>query len=607
MEPNTPKKRSYFIEEQQVFSRSLLWSIQEQYFAERGVEAWRQGEVPHYVTSHPRMANSYAEIVFAFLRDQDRLAAGDDKLSHQPLYLCELGAGSGRFAFHFLSRLAGLCQQGRVPLTSFCYVLTGLAESNLAFWRQHARFQRFFEEGLLDLALFDINQSQDIHLERCGETIGVGTLQRPLVVIANYLFDSIRQELFYIEQKRCYQCLVSLFTDEEPHLIEPAKLLTHLGYRYDYQALAEAPYQEPYLQALLATYQQTLSKSHLLLPVTGVRCLQRLRKLSQQGLLLLSADKGTYHLSALEGQPPPELVHHQGCFSLSVNYHAFKTFCEQRDGIALLPDSSNSLVIIFCLFVDQPNGYRETISAYQRHVQEFGPDDFYRITRHVRQYLPQMSAQEILAYLRLSFYDSHQFARYLPRLMELVPHLKPNECEVFSEAVDKVWDLYFPLGEELDLAYQIACLLYQMDNYPRALTYFERSIEIYGQHSGTLVNMAVCHQFLEQYEEAASLLRKVLEYDPDNQQAKALLASRLPPPSNVMTSQQANVQGTTSVRPAPAFQAAPFRTQTQWHESLLETYLQRRATASQIIQPKEQRAWGTANWGEAQAIYGGLS
>ena len=181
--------------------------------------------------------------------------------------------------------------------------------------------------------------------------------------------------------------------------------------------------------------------------------------------------------------------------------------------------------------------------------------------------------------------------------MELLPHFKPDQYEAFNEAVDNVWDLYFPLGEKVDLAYQIACLLYEMHNYPRALTYFERSIEIYGPYSGTLVNMAVCHQFLEQYEQADSLLRKVLQHDPDNQEAKTLLASKQPPPSNVMISQKANVQGSTSARPAPAFQAAPFRAQTEGHQSLLETYLRRRATTSQIIQPKlgngEQRAWHT--------------
>src|SRR5437016_12125635 len=96
----------YLLEKQQPFSQSLLWDLQQHYFAERGIEAWRQSEVPHYITSNPTVANCYAEIVFACLRDQNRLTQ-----SSEPLYLCELGAGSGRFAFHFLNRLTRLCEQ----------------------------------------------------------------------------------------------------------------------------------------------------------------------------------------------------------------------------------------------------------------------------------------------------------------------------------------------------------------------------------------------------------------------------------------------------------------------------------------------------------------
>ena len=104
-----------------------------------------------------------------------------------------------------------------------------------------------------------------------------------------------------------------------------------------------------------------------------------------------------------------------------------------------------------------------------------------------------------------------------------MPKLTPYEHQDIDAAVDKVWDLYFPLGEKLDLAHQIACLLYEMDHYAHALTYFERSIEIYGQDTGSLYNMAVCYQFLEQHEQAEALLGQVIKYDPSNEEAQALL------------------------------------------------------------------------------------
>jgi SAM-dependent MidA family methyltransferase len=110
----TDTETLYLLEQRQSFSQSLLWEIQRHYFAARGADAWRSGEVPHYVTSNPVIADAYAEIVFAFRRDRQALFPGDE-----PLYLCELGSGSGRFAFHFLKRLLRLCTRHGVPPLSF--------------------------------------------------------------------------------------------------------------------------------------------------------------------------------------------------------------------------------------------------------------------------------------------------------------------------------------------------------------------------------------------------------------------------------------------------------------------------------------------------------
>lgn len=152
-----------------------------------------------------------------------------------------------------------------------------------------------------------------------GETIAPGSLQRPLVVIANYVFDGVAQDLYYFDAERSFRCLVSLIVDEDPATLSSGDLLGRLQYRYDYELLTEPPYEETYLQELLAEYQRTLTDTHLLFPVTGLRSLQRLKSLSKEGLLVLSADKGDHRLSSLYGKPPPCLIH-QGSFSLSVNY-----------------------------------------------------------------------------------------------------------------------------------------------------------------------------------------------------------------------------------------------------------------------------------------------
>jgi hypothetical protein len=492
MGAHTPR---HVLERRRPFSQSALWDLQRRYFAERGVEAWRRGEVPHYVVSNPRVADSYAEIVFGFLRDRDRLAGAS---ATEPLYVCELGAGSGRFAFHFLRRLAALCGQAGVATASFRYVLTDCVPANLEFWKRHPRFRPFFEAGMLDLALFDVGDSGEIALLGAARTLDAGSLAQPLVVIANYVFDSVPQELFHIDGGRSRQCLVSLAMDEDPGDLDAAQLLERVRCSYACRALETPVYQEPWLEELLDGYRRSLQDTYLLFPAAALRCLERLRALSGQGLLLLSADKGEHRLSALQGDEPPALIHH-GSFSLSVNYHAIKEYCERSGGLAMFPDAQHhSVSVSACLIADRAADHLETRRAYARHVQDFSPDDFYTIATHARPSIGAMSVEEILAYLRLGHYDAHQFGRYLPRLMQLAPQLGRHQHRAVSDAVDRVWDLYFPLGEELDLADVMARLLYEMDDYGGALRYFERSTAIYGPHAGTAANMATCRQLLAQ-------------------------------------------------------------------------------------------------------------
>ncbi|MBE7383702.1 MAG: SAM-dependent methyltransferase [Leptolyngbya sp. SIO1E4] len=512
--------RGYCIANAQPLSQSLLWTLQRDYFTQRGIKAWSQGEVPHYITSNPTIATAYAEIVFANWQDQTQQIT-----SAQSFYLCELGAGSGRFAFQFLTHFTQLCQKYQVPLTHFRYILTDFAQANLDAWERHPQFQPFFQQGILDTARFDINHDDHLTLHHSGKTIRPGTLERPLVVIANYLFDSIPQDLYYIDQGQIHTCLVSLFCQQNPKTLDTATLLEHIELHYDYQP-TDLTRLDPTLQALLRHYKNRLTDTHLLVPTLGLLCLKRLQALSQQGLLLLSADKGKLDLSQLQGNRPPRLVTHYGCFSLSVNYGLFQTLCQQQGGIALMPTIHHSLCVIALIMGHHPERYRHTQWAYDRYVQTFGPDDFFRITKHVRHTLDQTTVADILAYLRLSQYDSHQFNRYLPRLRQLVPDITPQEQIAVLTAIDQVWQRYFPIGEDNDFAFELARFCFQLEDYRRAMNYFEQSIQFHGPQINTLFNMALCCQQLEHSHQANTLLKQVLNLDPDHKQARELLAHR---------------------------------------------------------------------------------
>ena len=519
--PQPEDGKRFVIETARPFGSSLIWQLQHAYYATRGVEAWRHGEVPHYVTSNPSIADSYAEIVLAFWRDRQRLAPHDS----EPLTILELGAGSGRFAFHFLRRLGALCAEAGVPPHAFRYVLSDAADANLDFWRHHPGFESPFADGRLDLARVDLTQPESLALQMSGAPIGPGSLRHPLVVIANYVFDSIPQDLFRFEDGRACAASVSLAIDQDPAGLDAGALLARVAVHYAYDEVMQPPYAEAWLQRLFEEYRRDLRDTHLLFPAAGLRALRRLAGLSAAGLFVLTADKGVHRPAALDVRPRPNLVRH-GSVSLPVNYHAFTRVCIQDGGLALVPSRAHASLAVICLLTMPDAGrHAETQRAYRRHVDDFGPDDFYGIAAHSRNTTATMSVADILAYLRLSRHDGRQLEHYLPRLMELVAELDATARENLIEAVEDVWDMYFPLGEAFDLANGIARLLHAMDDCERAVIFYERSMAIYGPDTGTLCNIAACYRRLGEEARAAAILHKVLEYDPGNDAAAALLAS----------------------------------------------------------------------------------
>src|SRR5690554_4488577 len=127
-------------------SESPIWRMQRQYFEQQGMRAWMEGEVPSYITNNPVLAEAYAELVFGFMRDWARNGGDVTK----PIYVLELGAGSGRFAFYLLKALSFLCQRTTEKLPRFCYIISDLSSSNVEFGIAHERLTPYVEQGMLD-------------------------------------------------------------------------------------------------------------------------------------------------------------------------------------------------------------------------------------------------------------------------------------------------------------------------------------------------------------------------------------------------------------------------------------------------------------------------
>lgn len=501
------------------FSEAPIWELQRTYFEEQGIKAWQSGEVPQYITNNPVIAAAYAGIIFGFLQDRARLGH-----IAEPVTILELGAGSGRLAYHVLKELGELMDYAGIALPPFRYVMSDLPLKNITYWQQHPSLLPFVQQGMLDFARFDATQDGVLHLTQSGITIRPADLRQPLLVIANYFFDSIPQELIYADESKIYECRVSLRFPDEADALAASEMLEKVVPEYHYVRAAEYEQESYPYRDVIELYKQRLEDSHILFPEIGLGCLERLAQLSQDGFVLLTADKGDHRIENWEFAEPPKLIHH-GSFSLTANYHAIQHFFEQKGALTCFTGHHYKNLNVGCiLMLQSPASYANTRLAYRRFVDRFGPDDFFSMKIWFDEHLEQMALSQILAFWRLGRYDAQLFHQSAKRILTLLPDSSEEEMDDIRQGIFIMWTGYYPMNEKHDLALDCGILLYQLDLYEDALVFFERSLKDYEATPEVLYNMAICCYEAGNDAAASDYAHSALALEPEHEGALELLA-----------------------------------------------------------------------------------
>ncbi len=481
------------LEAHKVFSESLIWQINRDYYNEVGLEAWRSGVVPHHMTSNARVGKTYAQLIIGFLKDLVVQGANDEKV-----YIIELGAGHGRLCYHILKYLDHLTEAMEIQLPPYCYILSDIVEADLEFYKDHPQLQDYYQQGKLDYAYFDAVQSQEIHLRYADKTISKKDLLQPLISIGNYFFDSLPNDIFHIKKDQISVCSVALDSTLNPKNLDASTLFKNLRLSYKEDLIDSAFYNDADINQILTDYSKQDFETYLFFPKMGIQCLQNLSALSEQGLMVISMDKGFHELRHLDDRPKPEVILH-GSFSFWVNYHALGKYCNLKGGRSLFPSASTFHMETACfLFLSDKEKYLNTYAAYELGVNDFGPDDINTLKKMAFANVNNIKLIDLIAVFRMSAYDSTVFLKFLPRLKELAKSITNEERERLGQMLHQVWQYYFNIGEPHDLAYTIGGICYDLGYYMEALDYFRSSEKFYGHKVDTFYNRILSYYQLRQ-------------------------------------------------------------------------------------------------------------
>lgn len=405
--------------------------MQRAFYEQRGGDAF--AEIPHEAVDNPWVAAAYARVIRAF----------------GPATILELGAGTGRFA-HSLRRELGDVR----------YVLTDFAQSQLDAWAANPALAGF------EFARYDL-------------TTDPAPVRGPLVVIANYVFDSLPADAFAVRDGVLEECLVEVG--------EPFELL------YTRRPTTPEHYGDPDLDALLEHYRTNLGDTVVTIPRVALDALRKLREAAGNRLLVLAADKAFSTEEALAYREAPQPARHSGAFSLMVNFHALGLYTRAGGGVFLHGGDRHAAIDVGAFVF----GESREVEAAHAELARFGPGDLATLSAGVERVADGLTVAELVALLRLSGWDATTLHAVLGPLREQAADADPATQEDLREALLEIDERHFPIPGEPDLPFAIGLLLYELQDYEDAIAYFEASLEQHGPDPATEKNIELCEAMLD--------------------------------------------------------------------------------------------------------------
>ncbi len=512
------------LEEGKPLSQSKVWKLQAEFYASQGPEAWIKGIVPQYITTNPYIANVYAKTVFGYLRD---FASSPDFDRNTTIYIMELAAGVGRFTYTFLKRFLLLLENSSLKDIKFKYLLTDLAESNVTYWQNHSYLKPYFESGILDCAVFDMEKGKELSLRYSKKLLQPEALKNPLILFANYTFDSIPQDTFYVNNTKLHEGLITLTKKDRAKDSENNRkdnsILAGLDYYYtDNQIEGNNYYEDSHFNDILLYYKDCMEDTSFSLPITALRCIKRLQEIFSDDILLLSTDKGYRTVDSMNKNYHPFLSKH-GSISLTVNFHAIELYFKSLGGSALhsIYEHESVTTSLFLLSKHSHN-FLETSMAYQEITEGIGPDDFYILKKGIVPLNKHLTSRELLTFLRYTLWDARTFLEFYNTLLERIEKEEAFPKDELISAIYKVWEYYFPIGEDENLFYCLATLLGYFGYDKDAIRLFQSSLEFYGEDAAIYYEITLCYYNMQEFEKALEHINMALSLKSDFEEALSL-------------------------------------------------------------------------------------
>jgi tetratricopeptide (TPR) repeat protein len=497
------------LESGQWLSESSLWARLGEFYKQKGEAAW-VGKVPYQVTSNPKIAASYVDLILAFLEDWTEKNGQPE----EPCVIVELGAGHGGFSHFMMMALEERAADFQRMGIAYRYLMTDLAPSNLAAWEVNPAIASWFLSGVAEAACYNCTSREPLFF--AGRPIASNG---PAIFIANYLFDSLPTEVFQLEGGEIRRAAVSWKEAGETEEVDPDLWSLELDFR---PCLLDGF--STSVAGLLGEYQRMGLQGCLSLPVGALECIESLRDLTQDRFLIVCSDKGLTTPVSISHRSSLEIGDFASA-SMVVNLHAIMMYFLHEGGHAWMQSTQQDFLATaaWAMGCGGSNPMPRTTRVFRHHLDMASPGDLYSILMAVLGQRFQMRLGSLISILKLMEWDAAVFDSLYDAIYTRLPEATVPERADLMSGLSLVSDRRYCLTGASDTLFNVAHLLQTLQCWQSAIDIYEARITERGDSAAARYNLGLCKMALGQIDPARSEFEHAAALDPDFLPAQGFL------------------------------------------------------------------------------------
>jgi len=429
------------------------------------------------------------------------------------------------FAFSIFPAIRFWLIRGKYADFYFTYSVAGPTILTRRVIDNQSTSKHFTFQDFLGFAKLDLEKDDTLTLYESGEVLSRGSLKNPLIVVANYIFDTLKNDVFTVKNAGLFESVVSLktasgnITDDKPTDWEKVDV------EYEALQINGGYYDDVHYNAVLDDFKEGLSDSHFLFPIATLNAMKRLKAMANDKMLVLCSDKGYSTLEEQDELEYPELAFH-GSFSVMVNFAAIARYFKKSGGDAMLQTQREGITSAVFASGIQFSDYPETTLALEQFIEGFSPGDYFVLQEEVSEHTDKAKIEVLASLLSMSHWDPYVFDQINERICELLGEedgSDPDTVEYLAKNMKKISDNFYLVPEVEDAYCNIALFFHEAEKYEEAIPYYIQSLKYFGEEHVVLYNLGICYYELDDNAVALDYFNRALEADPKSQDTKDMI------------------------------------------------------------------------------------